>query len=88
MLNVFVVGEGLAIVPAPKQPWVVIVPFSLPGERVRAKIYRNARLHSFAHFLSVERANPSLRDMSRVGCKYFEKCGGCQYQASVYSGHS
>lgn len=73
-------GEGLGLAPSSKRPWMVVVPFSLPGEKVRAKIYRNARLHSFAHFLSVERENPELRDMKRVGCKYFEKCGGCQYQ--------
>ena len=24
--------------------------------------------------------NPELRDDSRVKCKYFTKCGGCQYQ--------
>lgn len=78
-------GEGLAVAPSQKQPWMVIVPFSLPGEKVRARIYRNARLRSFAHLLSVEQPNPALRDMSRVGCRYFEKCGGCQYQVCDYA---
>ncbi|KAL5535028.1 TRM2 [Sanghuangporus sanghuang] len=77
-------GEGLAIAPSPKRSWVVFVPFSLPGEKVKARVYRNARLHSFADFLSVERPNPVMRDMSRVRCKYFEKCGGCQYQMLSY----
>lgn len=25
-----------------------------------------------------------MRDMSRVKCRYFEKCGGCQYQVNKY----
>ncbi|KAI5118524.1 hypothetical protein M0805_007692 [Coniferiporia weirii] len=77
-------GEGLAVTTSTERPWVVIVPFSLPGEKVRARIYRNARLHSFADFLGVERSNTSMRDMSRVSCRYFEKCGGCQYQMLSY----
>ncbi|KAH8111434.1 tRNA methyltransferase [Phellopilus nigrolimitatus] len=77
-------GEGLAIAPSPKNPWVVVVPFSLPGETVRVRIYRNARMHSFADFISVEQPNTSMRDMSRIKCRYFEKCGGCQYQMLSY----
>ncbi|THH04444.1 hypothetical protein EW145_g5518 [Phellinidium pouzarii] len=77
-------GEGLAIAPGLKRPWVIIVPFSLPGEKIRARIYRNARLHSYADFLGVELPNLSMRDMSRVNCKYFEECGGCQYQMLSY----
>lgn len=73
-------GEGLAIAPEPRRPWVVIIPFSLPGEKIRARIYRNARLHSFADFLGVNQPNMALRDMSRVQCQYFGTCGGCQYQ--------
>ena len=73
-------GEGLALAPDTKGPWVILVPFSLPGEKVRVRIYRNARLRSFADFLGVVQPNTSMRDPGRVRCKYFEKCGGCQYQ--------
>lgn len=72
-----------------KTPWVVIVPFSLPGEVVRAKVYRNARMHSVADLIGVVTPNPDMRDDSRVGCRYFGKCGGCQYQVrSLSSGIS
>ncbi|KLO17542.1 S-adenosyl-L-methionine-dependent methyltransferase, partial [Schizopora paradoxa] len=76
-------GEGLAIAPSSK-PWVVAVPFSLPGERIRARVYRNVRLYSLADLVRVEEPNSSMRDMSRVGCKYFGECGGCQYQVLSY----
>ncbi|EJD04514.1 S-adenosyl-L-methionine-dependent methyltransferase [Fomitiporia mediterranea MF3/22] len=82
--TLFSKGEGLAIAPSPRPPWVVIVPFALPGEKIRARIYRNARLHSFADFLGVVQPNTSMRDMNRVRCRYFEKCGGCQYQMLSY----
>lgn len=78
-------GDGLAqadIVDA--TPWVVVVPFSLPGERVRAKIFKNDRLHSIADFLETVRPNSEMRDDCRVQCPYFSKCGGCQYQMLSY----
>lgn len=65
-----------------KRPWTVVVPFALPGERIRARIYRNARLHSFADLLEIVKPNPELRDDNLVQCKYFGSCAGCQYQAS------
>ncbi|KAG7095191.1 hypothetical protein E1B28_005968 [Marasmius oreades] len=78
-------GDGLAqsdTVHAP--PWVVVVPFSLPGERVRVKIFKNNRMHSVADFIEILRPNTELRDDSRVQCRYFSKCGGCQYQMLSY----
>ncbi|KAF8588510.1 S-adenosyl-L-methionine-dependent methyltransferase [Ramaria rubella] len=77
-------GDSLCILPAPHPPWVVAVPFALPGEHVRARIYRSARLLSFADLLSIESSNDALRDMNRVKCKYFGKCAGCQYQMLSY----
>ncbi|KAJ3566703.1 hypothetical protein NP233_g6830 [Leucocoprinus birnbaumii] len=67
-----------------KVPWAIIVPFSLPGEIVRAKVYRNARMHSVADFVRVVEPNVELRDDSRIQCRYFRKCGGCQYQMLSY----
>ncbi|KAI0292965.1 S-adenosyl-L-methionine-dependent methyltransferase [Multifurca ochricompacta] len=78
------VGDGLAISPLPKRPWVVVVPFVLPGEVIRARVYRHAKMHSFADLISVEVPNSELRDMSRVKCKYFGTCAGCQYQMLSY----
>lgn len=72
-------GEGLGIVPG-ETPWAILVPFSLPGEIVKARVYRHSRLHSLADLVAVVRPNPELRDESRVKCGYFAKCAGCQYQ--------
>ena len=60
--------------------WVIVTPLSLPGERIRARVYRHSRLHSHADLLEVLEPNPEWRDMSRVQCQYFGECAGCQYQ--------
>src|SRR6266850_1269551 len=78
------IGEGLAIAPSSERPWVVVVPFTLPGEIVRARVYRHARMYSFADLISIQAPNPELRDMSRVQCKYFGTCAGCQYQVRIF----
>ncbi|KAF8196298.1 S-adenosyl-L-methionine-dependent methyltransferase [Mycena galopus ATCC 62051] len=77
-------GSALATTPASPRPWVVVVPFALPGETIRVKVYRNARLHSVADLLAIVTPNPELRDDSAVRCKYFGTCGGCQYQMLSY----
>ena len=57
--------------------WVVMVPFALPGERVRVRVYRNHKNFSEADLLEVLRPSPH-----RVAprCALFGRCGGCQYQ--------
>ncbi|KAK7040752.1 tRNA(m5U54)methyltransferase [Paramarasmius palmivorus] len=78
-------GDGLAQSDREDiRPWVVVVPFTLPGERVRARIFRNERMHSMADFIEIVRPNPELRDDARIKCKYFAQCGGCQYQMLSY----
>ncbi|TCD71385.1 tRNA(m5U54)methyltransferase [Steccherinum ochraceum] len=77
-------GESLSIAPAPHPPWVILTPFALPGEKIRVKIYRNARLWSYADLVEVVEPNKELRDMDRVQCKYFGKCAGCQFQMLSY----
>jgi tRNA (uracil-5-)-methyltransferase len=73
-------GDGLALAPAPNPPWVITVPFTLPGETARVKITTSEQLHSKSDLLEVITPNGNLRDMSRIQCRYFGKCGGCQYQ--------
>ncbi|KAJ7189864.1 hypothetical protein GGX14DRAFT_607794 [Mycena pura] len=73
-------GSALATPSGSSRPWVVVVPFALPGETIRVKVYRNARMHSVADLLEITTPNLELRDNSRVQCKYFGTCGGCQYQ--------
>ena len=67
-----------------ERPWVVVVPFVLPGEVICAHVYRHARMHSFADLLSIEVPNSELCDMNRVQCKYFGTCTGCQYQVKIF----
>ena len=63
--------------------WVVMVPFTLPGERVRARVFRNHRNFSEADLVSVLTPSP---DRVTPLCPLFGKCGGCQYQHLNYAG--
>ena len=86
-------GAGLARVPLPpvenrdsnienSSGWVVMVPFCLPGERVRARIFRNHKNYSEADLIEVLTPSPH-----RIAppCPLFGRCGGCQYQHLAYS---
>ena len=61
--------------------WVVMVPSTLPGERVKARVYRNHKNYSEADLLEVLTPSPH-----RVApnCPLFGRCGGCQYQHFAY----
>lgn len=76
-------GDGLATRPGSDQ--VYVVPFTVPGDTVRVKVYRHHTLdkHTVADFLSVVKPSP-LRDDSRIKCQYFTRCGGCQFQMLDY----
>ena len=62
--------------------WVVMVPFTLPGERVRARVFRNQKNFSEADLVAVLTPSPH-----RVAapCPLFARCGGCQYQHLAYA---
>jgi 23S rRNA (uracil1939-C5)-methyltransferase/tRNA (uracil-5-)-methyltransferase len=90
-------GAGLGRVPlaelkaesikleAPAPPgvgWVVMVPFALPGERVRARVFRNHQNYSEADLVEVLAPSPH-RIAPR--CPLFGRCGGCQYQNLAYA---
>ncbi|KAI0825299.1 S-adenosyl-L-methionine-dependent methyltransferase [Trametes gibbosa] len=77
-------GESLSLATSNNRKWVIVTPLSLPGERIRVRIYRHSRLHSHADLLEVIQPNPEWRDMSLVQCKYFGTCAGCQYQMLPY----
>ncbi|MEM9237516.1 MAG: class I SAM-dependent RNA methyltransferase [Verrucomicrobiota bacterium] len=66
--------------PDPKG-WTVFIPFTLPGEKVRARIFRNDKNHSRADLLEVLEPSP---DRAEAGCPLFGECGGCQYQHLDY----
>ena len=61
--------------------WVVFVPFSLPGETVKARVFRNDKNCSHADLVEVLVSSP---DRVEAGCPLFGECGGCQYQHLSY----
>ena len=78
-------GSGLGRIALPGEAdakWVVMVPFTLPGERVRARVFRNHKNFSEADLVEVLTPSPE-----RVAprCPLFGKCGGCQYQHLAYA---
>jgi len=77
-------GVGLGRVPLPSDPasrWVVMVPFALPGERVKVRVFRNHKNFSEADLVEVLQASP---DRVAPLCTLFGRCGGCQYQNFSY----
>lgn len=70
-------GSGVARVDG----WVVFVPFTLPGEKVRARVYRNDKNCSHSDLVEVLVASP---DRVEPLCPLFGTCGGCQYQHFSY----
>lgn len=61
--------------------WVVMVPFTVPGEHVQVKISKNHKSYSEAELIDV--LKPSSHRVS-PGCPLFGACGGCQYQHITY----
>jgi 23S rRNA (uracil1939-C5)-methyltransferase/tRNA (uracil-5-)-methyltransferase len=71
-------GSGLGRVDG----WVVMVPLALPGERVKASVWRNKANYSDADLVEVLRPSP---DRVVPRCPLFATCGGCQYQHISYA---
>lgn len=71
-------GDGVGRV----DDWVVFVPFALPGETVKAKVWKNDKNCSFADLIEV--ITPSEHRVD-PRCSLFGQCGGCQYQHLGYS---
>ncbi|MDG2400227.1 MAG: class I SAM-dependent RNA methyltransferase [Akkermansiaceae bacterium] len=61
--------------------WVVFVPFALPGEKVRATVWRNEANCSHADLVEILEPSP---DRIEPHCPHFATCGGCQYQHLPY----
>ncbi|KAK9334081.1 S-adenosyl-L-methionine-dependent methyltransferase [Lipomyces starkeyi] len=62
---------------------IVVVPYSIPGDLVKAKIYKCLEHYSLADLEAVL-SGGDARDDSLVRCKYFTKCAGCQLQMLPY----
>ncbi|KAG9247208.1 putative tRNA (uracil-5-)-methyltransferase [Calycina marina] len=76
-------GDGLALQQGSDQ--IYVVPFTAPGDTVKVKVVQHFEKenYSLVDFISVVEPSP-LRDDSRVNCKYFSKCSGCQFQMLDY----
>ena len=76
-------GNGVAgvLLPSSSRRWVVVVPFVLPGEIVRARIVHNYARYSQAELMHVSHPSP-LRQSPP--CPLFGTCGGCVYQHVPY----
>ena len=74
-----VTNLGLGI--ARDNGWVIQVPFVLPGELIRARIFRNHKNYSDADCMEVLEYSP---DRIEPRCDLFGICGGCQYQSVEY----
>ena len=70
-------GEGVGRV----DDFVVFVPFVLVGEIVEAEIIEVKKHFARAKLLSIDKYSP---DRTEPECRYFGKCGGCQYQYIEY----
>ncbi len=70
-------GQGVAR----KDGWVIFVPFTLPGERVRARVWRNKKNYSDADLVEVLEG---IEGRIEPKCQLFGMCGGCQYQHYAY----
>ena len=73
-------NEGSGV--ARHDSWVIFVPFALPGERIRARVFRNHKNYSDADLVDVIEPSP---DRVAPACELFGKCGGCQYQHLSYA---
>ncbi|KAI4265096.1 MAG: hypothetical protein L6R38_009656, partial [Xanthoria sp. 2 TBL-2021] len=78
------IGEGLGF-SSSKFDHVFVVPFTLPGDVVEAKVVTQfANDHyTLADFVSVLKPSPQRND-ALVRCPYFAKCSGCQFQMLSY----
>ncbi|HUA68288.1 MAG TPA: class I SAM-dependent RNA methyltransferase, partial [Candidatus Saccharimonadales bacterium] len=71
-------GEGVGRV----NDFVVFVPFVLVGEVVEIEIIQVKKHFAQAKLLHVKKSSPERIEPS---CRYFGKCGGCQYQHVEYA---
>ncbi|KAK6539789.1 tRNA(m5U54)methyltransferase [Orbilia ellipsospora] len=70
-------GDGLAV--SEDLLRVYVVPFSVPGDKVLAKVVKHFPSHSTTDLLEVKVPSKDRQD-DLVFCKYFGKCSGCQFQ--------
>jgi 23S rRNA (uracil1939-C5)-methyltransferase len=72
-------GDGLARF---SQSFVVFVPFSAEGDRLRVRITERKAKHARAEIVEVLSSGPARET---APCPYYARCGGCQYQHLAYA---
>lgn len=75
--NLSNLGQGVGRIDG----WVVFVPYALPGEKVRVRVWRNKSNYSDADIVEILEPSPQRVE---PGCPLFGECGGCQYQHYSY----
>lgn len=73
-------GDGLA----EKGGRVFVVPFSVPGDTVTAKVYKHSADPPYALADFVKVVDPSEHRTETPRCPYFTECSGCQFQQLSY----
>ena len=76
-------GDGFGLSPSGDR--VYVVPFSIPGDTVLAKVVQQVKgkPYSTADFVRVIKPSPKRNDAG-IRCKYFSICSGCQLQMLPY----
>ena len=77
-------GDGLARLPADERGRgkTVFLPYVIPGERVDATIIESRSGFARARLNQILTASP---ERVAAQCRYFGRCGGCQYQHIDYT---
>lgn len=61
---------------------VVFVPGTMPGDRIKAALTKIKKDFAEAELVEIVKKSP---DRIPVKCKFFDKCGGCQFQFMPYN---
>ncbi|SCV03607.1 LANO_0G05160g1_1 [Lachancea nothofagi CBS 11611] len=86
VLQIGASGDGLAVISNPvetEKKQVVVVPFALPGDVVRIRVFKTHPYFVESDLLEVLKNSP-LRQDDLIKCRYFGKCAGCQFQFLTY----
>ncbi|CRJ80582.1 hypothetical protein BN1708_000305, partial [Verticillium longisporum] len=79
-------GDGLGVQVGSSNPQIYVVSFVAPGDVAHVKVVRHVLEDGYTttDYLSIITPSP-MRDDSRVSCKYFTQCSGCQFQMLDYA---
>ena len=80
-------GDGLALLANPVHPdqqQVCIVPFGLPGDSVRIRVFKSHPLYVESDLLDVRTKSPMRHD-ELITDKYFGKASGSQFEFLTYA---